>query len=58
MPCVSLSPVWGPKMCLKEAGDMDYDIDYDIGRKFREMASMRLPGIDLIFLKLLHFPFP
>lgn len=42
MPCVSLfSPVWGPKMCLKEVGDMDYDIDYDIGRKPREMASMR-----------------
>ena len=31
-------------MCLKEAGDMDYDI----GRKFIEMASMRLPGIGFI----------
>lgn len=35
-------------------------LDYDIGRKLIEMASMRLPGIGLIFFffLLLHFPFP
>ena len=30
-------------------------LDYDIGRKLIEMASMRLPGIGLIFFFFFYF---